>query len=83
MSRTKSQPRVVVFTTPTCGYCTVLKRYLREKHIRFKAIDITKDESAAKDLARRGLRGVPVTLINNRPVVGFDKAKLNRFLDLR
>lgn len=79
-----SQPKVIMFTTPTCTYCTSAKRYLREKQIRFKEIDVSKDHKAAQDMQRRaGTTGVPVILINNRPIVGFDKQKINTMLNLK
>ncbi|NIM14492.1 MAG: NrdH-redoxin [Candidatus Aminicenantes bacterium] len=78
------QPTVVVFTTPTCSWCRVVKQHLKKNNIRFKEIDITKDERAARDMVRRtGQQGVPVTLIRNRPVVGFKKEEINRLLDIK
>jgi len=80
----ESKPRVVVFTTPSCSWCRVVKDYLKQHQIEFKAIDISRDEKAASDMVRRtGQQGVPVTLINNRPVIGFDKAQLNRLLNIK
>lgn len=80
---TNNQPKVIMFTTPTCSYCTTAKRYLREHKIRFKEVDVSKDQKAALDMQRRaGTTGVPVILINNRPVVGFDKPKINRLLNI-
>ena len=76
--------KVIVFTTPTCSYCTLAKRYLRERRIRYREIDISKNETAANDIKRRtGQTGVPVILINNHPVIGFDKNKINKLLDLK
>jgi len=83
MDGTQTQARVVVFTTTTCPYCQAVKRYLREKRIRFREVNISRDARAAQDLARRGFRGVPVVLINNRPVVGFNKPEINRLLSIR
>ncbi|MCP4217398.1 MAG: NrdH-redoxin [bacterium] len=80
----KPQPKVIVFTTPTCSWCRVVKQHLKKHHIRFKEIDISKDDRAAKDMVRRtGQQGVPVTLIANRPVLGFDKAKINRLAGIK
>ncbi len=77
------QPKVIVFTTPTCSWCTTTKRYLKEKNIRFKEVDVSRDQKAALDMQRRaGTTGVPVILINNRPVVGFDKPKINKLLNI-
>lgn len=79
-----TQPKVIMFTTPTCSYCTTAKRYLREKQIRFKEVDVSKDHKAAQDMQRRaGTTGVPVILINNRPIVGFDKPKINKMLNIK
>jgi|UniRef100_A0A7C4KGP0 glutaredoxin 3 len=79
----KPQPRVIVFTTPTCTYCNATKRYLREKGIRFKEVDVSRDPAAARDMVRRsGQMGVPVLDIGGKIVVGFDRPKIDRFLGL-
>ena len=83
MSRT-TKPKVIMFTTPTCSFCTSAKRYFREKNIRFKEVDVSRDQKAALDMQRRaGTTGVPVILINNRPIVGFDKPKINSMLNIK
>ncbi|MCK5095034.1 MAG: glutaredoxin family protein [Spirochaetes bacterium] len=80
----KTQSSVILFTTPTCSWCRTVKQYLRKNDIRFKEVDITRDEVAARDMVRRtGQQGVPVTLINNRPVVGFNKNEINRLLNIK
>lgn len=77
--------KVVVFTTPTCTYCNQLKRYLREKNIKFKDVDVSRDQAALLDMQKRtgGNTGVPVILINNRPIIGFDKPKINQLLNIK
>jgi len=81
---TKTQPKVLMFSTPTCTYCNVAKRYFREKKIRFRDVDVSRNSKAAADMQRRtGQTGVPVIMINNRPVVGFDKPKINQLLGIR
>ena len=82
--QTATQPKVIMFSTPTCSFCNTAKRYFREKNIRFKDVDVSRDEKAALDMKRKtGQTGVAVILINNRPVVGFDKSKINRMLNIR
>lgn len=77
------QPKVIVFSTPTCSFCNTAKRYLREKRIKFTDVDVSRNMNAARDMQRRtGQTGVPVILINNRPIVGFDKPKINRMLGI-
>ena len=73
-----------MFSTPTCSYCTLAKKYFREKNIRFRDVDVSRDQRAAADMQRRtGQTGVPVILINNRPIVGFDKSKINQILGIK
>ena len=79
-----NQQKVVMFTTPTCSFCNAAKRYFREKNVRFTEVDVSRDMRAARDLQRRtGQTGVPVILINNRPVIGFDRSKINKMLNIK
>jgi len=76
--------KVILFTTPTCSFCVAAKRYFREKNIRFREVDVSRDEAAARDMQRKtGQSGVPVILINNKPIVGFDKPKINQMLGIK
>ena len=75
--------RVLVFTTPTCPWCNRAKTYLRGKGIPFREVDVSRDAAAARELVRRtGQMGVPVIVVGNRPIVGFDQPKLDRLLNL-
>ena len=80
----KPAKSVTVYTTPTCTWCNTLKTYLRKNGIRFHEIDISRDQHAAEELVRRsGQQGVPQTEIEGEIIVGFDKGRLNRLLDIR
>jgi len=85
MAETKgNQPKVIIFTTPTCTYCNMTKKYLREKGIRFKEVDVSRDPAAAKDMVRRsGQMGVPVLDIGGKIVIGFDRPKINQYLGIK
>lgn len=75
--------RVVVFSTPTCHHCVNVKRYLKQQGVRFKDVDVSRDSRAAAEMVRKtGQQGVPQLWINNRPVVGFDKRKIDTLLNL-
>lgn len=83
MSETKAQPRVIVFSTPTCTYCNMAKKYFREKGVRFKDVDVSRDAAAARDMVRRsGQQGVPVIDIGGKIIVGFDRPRIDRLLGL-
>jgi len=79
----EKQPRVIVFSTPTCTYCNMAKQYFRQNKIRFRDVDVSRDPAAARDLVRRsGQMGVPVIDIGGKIIVGFDKPKINQLLGL-
>ena len=76
--------RVLVFTTPTCPWCTRAKSYLRSRGVKFREVDVARDPAAARDLVRRtGQMGVPVVEIDGKPIVGFDQAKIDQLLGLK
>jgi len=76
-------PSVTVYSTPTCSWCTTLKNYLRQHKIHFTDIDVSANPERARELVNRtGQTGVPQTEINGEMVVGFDKARINRLLNI-
>ncbi len=79
----KKLKKVIVFSTPTCSWCRRLKSYLKENKIRFTNVDVSRDAKAAQDMVRKTRKqGVPQMWINNVPVVGFDKQKIDRLLEI-
>ncbi len=84
MTANKPQPKVVIFTTPTCAFCNAAKSYFRQKGIRFVDVDVSRDPAAARDMVRRsGQTGVPVIDIGGKIVIGFDKARINQLLGIQ
>jgi len=80
----KPVKRVTVYSTPACSWCNTLKTHLRKNGIHFRDIDVSKDQKAAEDLVRRtGQQGVPQTDINGQIIVGFDREKINRLLEIQ
>lgn len=79
----KKKQRVLMFSTPTCTYCRQAKRYFREKGVRFRDVDVSKDPAAARDMVRMsGQQGVPVIKIGSKVMVGFNKPEIDRLLGL-
>ena len=79
----KPQKRVTVYSTPTCTYCTQIKKYLDEKGVKYSDIDVSKDQKAAEQMVKRsGQQGVPQTDINGQVVIGFDRIKINKLLNI-
>lgn len=80
---TSSQPRIIIFTSSSCPWCNRVKQYLREKRFGFREVNVERDPEGARELRRRNIMGVPVVLINNHPIVGFDKVKIDKLLDIK
>lgn len=79
----KPQKRVTVYSTPTCSWCTTLKKHLDHYGVKYKDVDVSKDTKAAEDMVKRsGQQGVPQTDINGQMIVGFDKVKINSLLGI-
>ncbi len=80
----KPQPRVIVFSTPTCGFCNQAKSYFRQKNVRYTDVDVSRDQAAARDMVRRsGQQGVPVIDIGGHLVLGFNRPKIDQLLGLK
>lgn len=72
---------VKVYTTPTCPYCTMAKKYLDSKNVNYESVDVSQDRNAASEMiSKSGQRGVPVIDINGSIVIGFDKDKIDSLL---
>ena len=71
---------VVVYSMEGCPPCAMVKQFLTRMGVEFQVKDVRKDPRAQEEFLRMGFRGTPVTLIDGRPIVGFDQAKLTAAL---
>lgn len=72
---------VIVYSTPTCPWCDRLKGYLREKGVSYEERDVSRDREAARRMIElTGQRSVPVTVVGDRVIVGYDRAELDKYL---
>lgn len=76
--------KVKVFSTISCAYCFTLKAFLKENNVAFEEIDVSKDKKAQEEMIKKsGQMGVPVVEIDGEIVVGFDKEKICRLLNIK
>ncbi len=72
---------IKIYTTPTCPYCTMAKKYFDSKNIGYENVDVTGDKQAAQEMIdKSGQRGVPVVEIDGNIIVGFDKEKIESYM---
>lgn len=63
----------MIYTTTYCPYCYAAKALLDSKGVKYKEIDVTKDPAMKRHVMEEiGWRTVPIILINDRLVGGFD-----------
>lgn len=81
--------KITVYSTKTCAYCTMLKRWLDEKKIDYTAYSVDENPIAAQNMVRlSGQMSVPfstVELDDGRVVniSGFDRMKFNDALGIK
>ena len=73
--------KVTVYTSNTCPYCTMAKDYLKDRNIAFEEKNVQTDSAARQELMAKGYTGVPVIVIGEEEIVGFDKKRLDALLD--
>jgi glutaredoxin len=65
-----SQPKVIVYTTPTCPDCWSLKAWLEREGLAFEERDLSDLKIMAEAKARTGMRVAPITLVGNTVFYG-------------
>lgn len=63
-------PNVIIYTTPTCPDCHMLKAWLNREGVAFEERDLTLPEIMAEAKARTGVRVAPITLVGEEVFYG-------------
>ncbi len=80
----KNQSKVKVYSTPTCTYCQKTKAFLKENNVEYEEINVAEDEAAREEMIEKtGQMGVPVIMVGDTIIVGFDKEALKKALNLK
>lgn len=79
-----SKHKVIVYSTPTCHFCILVKAYLEAEKIPFEVKDVSKDVKAREEMIEKsGQLGVPVIDIDGNIVVGFDQERIKQLLGIK
>jgi glutaredoxin 3 len=74
---------VKIYTTPTCPYCKMAKKFLDDNGIKYQEFDIVQDKAARKEMKDKcNSFSVPTICIDNEVLIGFDEAQLKQELGL-
>ncbi len=74
---------VKVFTTPTCPYCRMAKKFLDDNGIKYREFNVAEDKAAREEMSRKcHSLAVPTICFDDEILVGFDEAQLRAKLGL-
>ena len=74
---------VKVYSTPTCPYCKMAKKFLQDNNVVFEDIDVSNDRQKAEEMIKKsGQMGVPVLDIDGTIIIGFDKDVIKQALGI-
>ena len=76
-------PKVTIYSTPTCHFCRMAKVFFKANNVAYTEYDVASDMAKRKEMIEKSEQmGVPVILIDNNIIVGFDKPKIAKLLGL-
>lgn len=74
---------IIIYTKEDCPYCLKTKELLQRNGVNFREIDVIEDEFAWKEMVKKsGQLGVPVILVNDQIIIGYDENQLRKVLKL-
>lgn len=72
---------ITIYSTPTCHFCHLAKEYFTEKGIKYTEYDVLADISKRQEMVdKSGQLGVPVIVIDEKVIVGFDQPQVEALL---
>ena len=75
--------KVTIYSTPTCHYCAMAKEYFMANNVSYEDFDVASNADKRKEMMEKsGQLGVPVILVGDDIVVGFNRPRLAKLLDI-
>ncbi len=76
-------PKVTIYSTPSCHFCHLAKDFFTANGITYTEYDVSSDLEKRKEMIEKSEQmGVPVIVIGEKLVVGFDKSQIAKLLGL-
>jgi len=73
-------PRITLYSAPACSFCRQARAFLQSHKLHFQEFDVQRSSKARRQLERMGVRGVPVIMVGNQRLDGFQAGKLRQVL---
>ncbi len=83
MDQGTTQKTVAIYSTPTCHFCQMTKEFFAEHDVQYVNYDVSKDLEKRQEMFEiTEQMGVPVIVIGEDVVIGFDEEKLSELLGI-
>ena len=77
------QKSVVIYSTPTCHFCHAAKEFFDKHQVEYTDYNVAEDADKREEMVQKtGQMGVPVIVVDEEVVVGFDEARLKDLLGI-
>ncbi|MBO8165182.1 MAG: 5'-methylthioadenosine/adenosylhomocysteine nucleosidase [Brevibacillus sp.] len=77
---TPQSAQVIVYSTKGCIDCDLVKQYLKQRGIDHEVRDVMERQEYRDEVERFGFLGVPVTVVGDKAVKGYNPAELDQLL---
>ena len=71
---------VVMLSAEWCGYCDALRADLKRSGAKFRELDVENDAEGVAAWDAFGANGVPITIVGQRVVHGYDPDTIKRLM---
>ena len=76
--------KITIYSTPTCHFCHMAKDFFTSKGIAYEDFDVSVNLEKRKVMIdKSGQMGVPVIIIDDKLIVGFNKPKIIEILGIK
>jgi len=67
--------KIIIYTSDNCSFCRSTKAIFKEKKLKFKEINISKDEKLKNEMIKKskGMMTVPQIFINSKHIGGYEE----------
>jgi glutaredoxin-like protein NrdH len=72
--------QAIIYTSTTCHFCKQVKNYMDAHRISYEERNIDENPAYGEELARLGIMSVPLTLIGDKQILGFNPNRINKAL---
>lgn len=89
MDTTRTQSKVIIYTTPSCVYCKMAKEFFVKNNVSYEEKNVVVDAQARNEMiTMSGQMGVPVIQVakdngQSSIIIGFDQARLKEVLGIQ